>query len=199
MPSPRRSAPTASRLWCRPRRRPKPSCTRSTRPRNDGRGHASGAGADPGDIGTGSLWSPGARHGHGRQKSRGFAHNPVQVRRAGRLCAISKNPGYDSPDKKTHQGGSNEAGGMTEPAIVRSVDDVLRLVNERAELLGLRREDIDYLAGLASGHAGKLLSVPPQKRPAPATVFLLAGAVGYGVALVEDASALRAAKKEARN
>jgi len=88
---------------------------------------------------------------------------------------------------------------MTEPAIVRSVDDVLRLVNERAELLGLRREDIDYLAGLASGHAGKLLSVPPQKRPAPATVFLLAGAVGYGVALVEDASALRAAKKEARN
>lgn len=88
---------------------------------------------------------------------------------------------------------------MNAPAIVRSVDDVLRLVNERAEMLGLRREDIDNRAGLASGHAGKMLSVPPQKRPTLSTVFLLVGAVGCGVALVEDESALRAAKREAKN
>jgi len=83
--------------------------------------------------------------------------------------------------------------------VVRSVQDVVRIATARAEAIGLRREDIDRIAGLADGHAGKLMAVPPIKRAGPTTMFLLAGAVGLGIALVEDPAALKHAKREAKN
>ena len=87
---------------------------------------------------------------------------------------------------------------MNEVAMVHGVEEALRAIRARAAAIGLRREDIDLRAGLTGGHAGKLLCVPPVKRASAATIFLLAGAVGWAVCFVEDPKALARAKRAAK-
>ena len=83
-------------------------------------------------------------------------------------------------------------------AVIRSVEEMQRILRARAEQIGIRREDIDELSGLPSGYAGKVFCIPPMRRIDRMSMFLLAGALGCGIALVEDKAALKRAKQEAR-
>jgi hypothetical protein len=87
---------------------------------------------------------------------------------------------------------------MTPVLPVRDMTDLQRSLAARADAIGLSREVIDQLSGLPSGYAAKLLSLAPAKGIGTLSVFLLAGAVGYSIALVEDPDALAKAKRYAR-
>jgi len=75
-------------------------------------------------------------------------------------------------------------------AVVRSMDDWHRVARERAEQIGLSRESIDALGGLAPGYASKLLCDPPMRIAGPASFFPMNGVLGMSVMLVEDTAAM---------
>jgi histone acetyltransferase (RNA polymerase elongator complex component) len=82
---------------------------------------------------------------------------------------------------------------MTDPAPIAIVTDttaLLGLVRARADLLGLRREDIDLLAELADGHAGKLLSQVPSKGIGLKVVWGLVESVGVKLVAIECPEAM---------
>lgn len=70
--------------------------------------------------------------------------------------------------------------------VVRDPLELVQAFRARADLLDLPRELIDDLAGLARGHSSKLLATPPIKGIGPITMFPLAGALGFSIALIED-------------
>jgi|SRR5215510_4515997 len=79
-----------------------------------------------------------------------------------------------------------------------SVGEALRILRDRADELGITREGLDSLAGLAFGHSSKLLTIPAIKKPNVETLVLIAGALGYSVGFFEDEKALARAKRMAR-
>lgn len=64
-----------------------------------------------------------------------------------------------------------------------------------AERLNLARAELDDLASLANGYAAKLLSDPPMRGFSFMSLWTLAGACGYAIALVPDPKALRRVQK----
>jgi len=67
---------------------------------------------------------------------------------------------------------------------------LIGLVRARADLLGLRREDIDLLAELADGHAGKLLAPVPSSGLGLKLVWGLVESVGIKLVAIEDPDAM---------
>lgn len=67
--------------------------------------------------------------------------------------------------------------------------DVIMALRDRAVALQIKRADIDQLAGLATGHAGKLLSPRPTKGLGPTSWGPTLEALGLRLILVEDTAA----------
>lgn len=80
-------------------------------------------------------------------------------------------------------------------AVCRSVEDLQRALRIRADFLKIARDDLDEIAGLARGHAAKLLCDPPVKNLGPVSAFPMIGALGMAVVLIEDPSALARIKR----
>jgi hypothetical protein len=68
--------------------------------------------------------------------------------------------------------------------------DLHRLMRERAAELNISRSDIDRLAGLASGHAGKLLAPRPIRRLGDDTLGFVLPALGMKLVAMEDLQAV---------
>lgn len=62
-------------------------------------------------------------------------------------------------------------------------------IRARVAELGINYELIDEFAGLASGHFAKLVCDPPLKKMGSMTLFLVLGALGLRLALVDDPEA----------
>jgi hypothetical protein len=79
-------------------------------------------------------------------------------------------------------------------ASIGSLADIHDAVRDRFEALELSRAAIDHAAGLADGHASKLLARPPIKRFADLSLFATLEAAGLRLALIEDPAALAQAQ-----
>jgi len=77
--------------------------------------------------------------------------------------------------------------------LIRNYDDLQAAVRARSTELGMTRADLDARAGLADGHAGKLLGRRQVKRFGNITLGLVLGALGSALVLVEDNEATAAA------
>jgi hypothetical protein len=71
-------------------------------------------------------------------------------------------------------------------AVIRSYDDLHRGLRDRSSELGMTRADLDAKAGLADGHAGKLLGQRQVKRFGNLTLGLVMGALKVALVMVED-------------
>lgn len=67
--------------------------------------------------------------------------------------------------------------------------DLVAALRARAEELNVSRAEIDRVAGLPSGYAGKMLCIPPVKYAGPQSFWNIAGALGLAVQLVVDPEA----------
>jgi len=75
---------------------------------------------------------------------------------------------------------------LSGPRIVRSLEDIQVELRSIAETRGMTRLTIDELAGLASGHAAKLLGPIPAKRLGPETLPRLLRALALRLVLEDD-------------
>jgi hypothetical protein len=75
-------------------------------------------------------------------------------------------------------------------AVVRHYNDLPRGLSARCAELGMTRIELDRRAGLADGHAGKLLAPWPSKRFGMTTLHLSLAATRTALILVEDDAAL---------
>jgi hypothetical protein len=80
---------------------------------------------------------------------------------------------------------------------VYSYTDLHRLMRLRAAELKISRSEIDRLAGLASGHAGKILAPRPLRRAGDQTIPFLLPALGMKLIAVEDLQAVERIKTRA--
>jgi hypothetical protein len=71
-----------------------------------------------------------------------------------------------------------------------TLEDLRLALRDRAEALNISRETLDAAAGLAAGHASKILAPRPLKRIGGTTLPLLLGALGLQLVLIEDRKAL---------
>ena len=83
---------------------------------------------------------------------------------------------------------------MTEPRTVRSVTEFLETVRARALELGATRPQIDEVAGLTPGYAGKLLGLGQVRRAVSESLFPLLWSLGLRIEVTEDPDALEAVK-----
>lgn len=67
--------------------------------------------------------------------------------------------------------------------------DFISGLRDRAVEMKISREDIDEVAGLCDGYAGKLLSTQPRKILGPISMGPTLGALGLRLMLVEDTAA----------
>jgi hypothetical protein len=82
---------------------------------------------------------------------------------------------------------------------VGSMADIREALRARFDTLELARITIDAAAGLADGHASKLLAEPPIRRFSDVTLWPVLQVAGLRLALVEDPeTAARAAKLKKR-
>lgn len=87
---------------------------------------------------------------------------------------------------------SDDAAGAVVPlALVRSYDELHAALRERAAELGISRLELDAVAGLAHGHAGKILGLAQVKKLGPVSMPLVLEALAVRLALIEDAQALQ--------
>ena len=78
-----------------------------------------------------------------------------------------------------------------ELGMVRSYDDLVQVLRDRADELNVSRLTIDDAAGLSLGHASRLLSPRPrQKILGQVSLGLVLGALGVKLMAVEDREAL---------
>src|SRR5262245_31267559 len=61
-------------------------------------------------------------------------------------------------------------------------------LRDRAEALGVTRETIDHVSGMASGYAGKLLAPVPTKALGATSLPLMLNVLGVKLLLIEDRS-----------
>jgi hypothetical protein len=80
---------------------------------------------------------------------------------------------------------------------VTCYSDVHRLMRERAVELNISRSEIDRLAKLTPGHAGKLLAPKPIRKAGEATLPFLLPALGMKLIAVEDMQAVERIKTTA--
>src|SRR5258706_12020068 len=84
---------------------------------------------------------------------------------------------------------------MTEPhtprqlAVIRTYEDVLRVIRARRDELDVPHEIIDDIAGLAAGHTSKLLCARPMKLLGPISWNVLE-ALGVCLVAIENGAAL---------
>jgi hypothetical protein len=74
--------------------------------------------------------------------------------------------------------------------LIRNYADLHAAVRARTAELGMTRHDLDARAGLADGHAGKLLGRRQVKRFGNTTLPLVLGALGVALVMVEDSDAI---------
>lgn len=79
---------------------------------------------------------------------------------------------------------------MTEPRTIADEADLVAALRARAEELNVSRSEIDRVAGLPSGYAGKMLCIPPIKYAGPQSFWNVCGALGLAVQLVVDPDAV---------
>lgn len=75
-------------------------------------------------------------------------------------------------------------------AVIADEADLIAAWRARAEELNVSRAEIDRVAGLPSGYAGKMLCVPPVKYAGPQSFWNVCGALGLAVQLVVDPDAV---------
>jgi hypothetical protein len=71
------------------------------------------------------------------------------------------------------------------PRVINTREDLLELLRERRDELRLTHEQIDHLAGWASGYASKVLSPEPLKQLGEHSLSLVLGALALGIARIE--------------
>lgn len=76
-----------------------------------------------------------------------------------------------------------------EPRTIADEADLVAALRARAEELNVSRAEIDRVAGLPSGYAGKMLCIPPIKYAGPQSFWNVCGALGLAVQLVVDPEA----------
>jgi hypothetical protein len=69
-----------------------------------------------------------------------------------------------------------------------TLEDLRLALRARAEALNISRETLDAAAGLAAGHASKILAPRPIKRIGGRTLPLLLGALGLRLVLIARSS-----------
>src|SRR5690348_7577778 len=74
--------------------------------------------------------------------------------------------------------------------IVRNYDDLHRILRQRADHLRLTRANLDEIAGLPSGYAGKLLGKAKVKKPGAMSLAALLGSLGLALVAIEDPDAM---------
>ena len=74
-------------------------------------------------------------------------------------------------------------------AEVTSPAELHAALRDRAERLGVTREVLDEVAGLASGYSAKILSPRPQKALGPVSMPAVFGALGVRLVLLADPAA----------
>jgi hypothetical protein len=80
--------------------------------------------------------------------------------------------------------------------IISTYDDLVEAVRERCDEMQMTRAELDHQAGLADGHAGKLLCPAHLKRFGIRSLGFVLGGIGCRLALIEDPA--QAAKIRAR-
>jgi hypothetical protein len=75
-------------------------------------------------------------------------------------------------------------------AIVRSYADLHAALRARSDQLAMSRLELDHRAGLADGHAGKLLAPVPIKKLGSLTYDLVLAALGLVLIVAEDSESL---------
>jgi hypothetical protein len=75
-------------------------------------------------------------------------------------------------------------------ATVRDYDELIAAIRARRDELEVTHETIGEVAGIASGHASKLLCDPPMKRMGIISLGAVLGALGLKLIVVEDEEAL---------
>jgi hypothetical protein len=71
------------------------------------------------------------------------------------------------------------------PKVVTSRDELVQLVRDRRDELGITHETIDHIAGCAAGYTSKLLAPEPMKNFGPMSLRTVLGALALGIARVE--------------
>lgn len=74
-------------------------------------------------------------------------------------------------------------------AVIADEADLVTAWRERAEELNASRSEIDRVAGLPTGYAGKMMCIPPIKYAGPQSFWNVCGALGLAVQLVVDPTA----------
>jgi hypothetical protein len=88
--------------------------------------------------------------------------------------------------------------------LARNENEFLAAIRARVAALDVSYDTLDRIAGLPDRFASKLLCDPPMRQISQATLWLLMGALGYKLALIEDAEAFakvqsRLVKRKAPN
>ena len=102
-----------------------------------------------------------------------------------------------TPDEPTARAGAMTDRGTeaAQPIFVDNYDELVRVFKERIETMRISHLALDELAGLASGHSGKLLGPSQVKKFGALTTFVVAQALGLRLALIEDPEALAVARR----
>jgi hypothetical protein len=89
---------------------------------------------------------------------------------------------------------------MTEPhtprqlAVIRTYEDVLRVIRARRDELDVPHEIIDDIAGLAAGHTSKLLCPRPLKHLGPIS-WSIFETLGLNLVAIENSAALARSRR----
>jgi hypothetical protein len=75
---------------------------------------------------------------------------------------------------------------MADHTMLRTPNDIIAALRSRKEQLQLSDATVDEIAGLTSGHCGKVLGPTREKAPTLFTLMTLVGALGLAVQLVPD-------------
>jgi len=82
--------------------------------------------------------------------------------------------------------------------MIGSYDDLITAFRERVDGFNISRHELDFLAGLAIGHSGKLLGHRQVKRFGSVTLGPILGALGLKLILIEDPEQTAKILKRAR-
>lgn len=73
----------------------------------------------------------------------------------------------------------------TSPRLVHCIDDLVELIRQRRDEVGITNETLDSVSGLQSGYSGKLLAPVPIKGIGEMSLGALLGALALKVAHIE--------------
>jgi hypothetical protein len=78
---------------------------------------------------------------------------------------------------------------MPAPVVINSETELLAAIRARVAELDISYDTLDHIAGLPARFASKLLCDPPNRQISQATLWLLMGAIGLKIELIEDPEA----------